>query len=163
MVSLAMKFLMKFTNIPVKVLTCKLGSLLILKCWSQGKLVTALLMAAVSAILKCQMFLSNGGGGGILKFTLQWIIWWWQYGSKDARVPKSRIRLGWSVMIRSAHEGFLLGSKLVCSEMIWDRPSEVNRFSISKPVIVVFPSGHQKWEWALKSPVKKTMQKGFQS
>ena len=30
-----------------------------------------LLMAAVFALLKCQIVLSNGGEGGILKFTLQ--------------------------------------------------------------------------------------------
>ena len=31
---------------------------------------------------------------------------------------KSKIRLGWSVAMRSIHEGFLLGSKFVGSEMI---------------------------------------------
>ena len=53
--------------------------------------------------------------------------------SKETRVPQSRIRLGWSVAIRSIHDGFLLGLKLVGSEMIWGRPSEVKRFSISVP------------------------------
>ena len=39
-------------------------------------------------------------------------------------------------------------------------PREVNRFSISKPSTVVFPSGHQSWECALKSLVKNVA-KGF--
>ena len=33
------------------------------------------LIAVVFALLKCQIFLSNGGGGGILKLTLQRIIY----------------------------------------------------------------------------------------
>ena len=62
-----------FKKISVNVLTCQLGSVLVLKCWSHGKFVMLLLIAAVFALLKCQIFLSNGGGG-ILKFTLQYII-----------------------------------------------------------------------------------------
>ena len=108
LVSFGMKFDIIFKKMSVNVLTCQLGSLLILRCWSQGKLVMLLLMAAVFALLKCQMFFSSGGGEGFLKFTLHWIIWWWQYESKEARVPLSRIRLGWSVMTKSIHEGFLL-------------------------------------------------------
>ena len=54
--------------------------------------------------------------------------WGWGWYSKvystvnylmvaEALVPQSRIRLGWSVIIRSMHEGFLLGSKFVGSEI----------------------------------------------
>ena len=57
----------------------------------------SLLIAAAFVLLKCQIYLSNGKGGGILKFTLQWTIWWWQQESEDARVPLSRMMLGWSV------------------------------------------------------------------
>ena len=60
-----------FKNVSVNVLTCQLGSMLILRCWNQGKLFMLLLTAAVFVILKCQILLSNGGGGGILKFILQ--------------------------------------------------------------------------------------------
>ena len=38
-----------------------------------------------------------------------------QKESKEARVPQSSTRLGWSVMTRSIQEGFLLGSKFVGS------------------------------------------------
>ena len=145
-------------KISVNVFTCQLGSELRLRCWSQGKLFMLLLMAAEFALLKCQIFLSNGGG--ILKFTLQWIIWWWQKESKEARVPLLRIRLGWSVTTRSIHEGLQFDSKFVGSEMIWDKPIEVKRSSISLPSGVVSPSDHQNWECALTSPVKNVA-KGF--
>ena len=36
-------------------------------------------------------------------------------------------------MTRSIHEGFLLGSKLVGSQMTWDNPRDDNRCSISVP------------------------------
>ena len=149
-----------FKKISVNVFTCQLGSVLRFRWLDQGKLVILLLMAVEFALSKCHIFLSNGGGGGILKFTLQWIIWWWQYESKEARVPLSRIRLGWSVMTWSIHEDFLLGSKFVGLQMIWDRLSEVRRSSIWVPSGVVLPSGHQNWECPLKSPVKNTA-KGF--
>ena len=38
--------------------------------------------------------------------------------SKETRVKQSSTRLGWSVAIRSTHDGFLLGTRLVGSEMI---------------------------------------------
>ena len=74
LVSFGMKFVIMFKKISVNVFTCQLGSVLRLRCWSQGKLTMLLLMASECALLKCQIFLSNGGGGGILKFTLQLII-----------------------------------------------------------------------------------------
>ena len=132
-----------FKKISVNVLTCQLGSVLILRCWNQVKLIMLLFIAAVLALLKCPISLSKGGGGGILKLILQWVIWWWQYESKEARVLQSRIILGWSVITRSIYVGFLLGSKFVGSEIIWDRPIEVQRFSISIPSGDVSPSGHQ--------------------
>ena len=49
-------------------------------------------------------------------FTVDYLMW--QYVYNEARVPQSRIRLGWSVAIRSIHEGVLLCSKLVGSEII---------------------------------------------
>ena len=58
-------------------------------------------------------------------------------------------------MTRSIHEGFLLGSRLVGSETTWDNPSDDKRYLISEPSGVASPSGHQYWEWALMSPVKK--------
>ena len=80
-----------------------------------------------------------------------WIQW---------STSSTRIRLGWSVITRSIQEGFLLGSKLVGSEIAWDNPNEDKIISISEPSVVVSPSGHQYLEWALKSPVKNAA-KGF--
>ena len=117
-------------------------------------------MAAVFAQLKCQIFISSGGGGGIIKFTLQYILWWWQYVSNEAQIPLSRIRLGWLVITRSIQGFFLLGSKFVGSEITWDKPTVVSSCSISLPSGVESPSGHQNLEWALKSPVKNVV-KGF--
>ena len=99
-------------------------------------------------------------GGGILKLTLQWIIWWWQYESKEARVPLSRMISGWSVTSRSIHEGFLLGSKFVGSDIIWNNPSFVKSSSITVPSWVVSPPGHHNCECPLKSPVKN-IARGF--
>ena len=67
--------------------------------------------------------------------------------SKEALVPLSKTRLGWSVTMRSIHDGFLPGSKFVGSDMICNRFNEVDRSSISLPSA----SGHQNWECALKS------------
>ena len=94
LVSLGMELDIIFKKISVKMFTCQLGSVLRLRCWRQGKLEMFLLMATGFSQLKYQIFRSNGGEGGILKFTLQWIIWWWQYESKESRVPLSRMRLG---------------------------------------------------------------------
>ena len=50
--------------------------------------------------------------------------WRWRYFKVYSTVNylvvthESHQRLGWSVAIRSIHEGFVLGSKLVGSEMI---------------------------------------------
>ena len=71
-----------------------------------------------------------------------------------------RMRLGWSVKIRSIHEGFLPGSKFVGSEITWVRFKEVNRFSISVPSRFISPSGHQSCECALKYPVENVA-RGF--
>ena len=82
------------------------------------------------------------------------MIWWWHWGSREGRVPLFRIRKGWSVTMRSIHEGLQCGVKLVGSEMICERFSEEKRSSISFPSGLVSPSGHHSREWALKSPVK---------
>ena len=71
LISLGIEFDIIFKKISVNVLTCQLGSGLRLKCWSQGKLDIPLWIAAVFAFLYCHNFLSNRGGGGILKCTLQ--------------------------------------------------------------------------------------------
>ena len=71
MVSFGVNFDIMSEKISINVLTCQLGSVLRIRYLSQGKLVILLLMAVEFTLLKCQIFLSNGEGGGILKFTLQ--------------------------------------------------------------------------------------------
>ena len=71
MISFGTKLDIIFNKISVNILTCQLGSVFRLRCRIQGKLVMLLLMAAVFALLNCQIFLSKGVGGGILKLTLQ--------------------------------------------------------------------------------------------
>ena len=71
LISFGMKFDIMFKKVSVNVLTCQLGLVLMLRCGCHAKLAMLLLTAAEFALLKCQIFLSNGKGGGILKFTLQ--------------------------------------------------------------------------------------------
>ena len=78
------------------------------------------------------------------------MIWWWQCESNEALVPLSRTKLGWSVTIRSMHDGFLPGSKLVGSEIIWVKFKEKNKSSISLHSGLESPPGHQCWECSLK-------------
>ena len=70
------------------------------------------------------------------------------------RRTRYKMMLGWSVTMRSIHEGFLPGSKLVGSEMTWDKPKEVNISSSSLPSGVSSPSGHRRRDLPLKSPAK---------
>ena len=49
--SLGMKFDIKFKNISMNVLTCQLGSVLMLRCCRHGKMVMLLFIAAESALL----------------------------------------------------------------------------------------------------------------
>ena len=88
------------------------------------------------------------------------MIWWWHLGSRDARVPLFSMRFGWSVTIRSMHDGLLFGVKCVGSDMICERFNELRVSSIAFPSGLVSPPGHHAWEWPLKSPVKK-IAKGF--
>ena len=62
LVSFGMKFDIMFKKISANVLTCYLGS--VFRCWGHGKQVMLLLIAAEFALLKCQIFLSNGNGVG---------------------------------------------------------------------------------------------------
>ena len=109
--------------------------------------------------LNARFFSSTCVGSGILKLTLSYIISLWQYGSKEDRVSQSSIIFGCSVMIWSMQDGVLLGSKFD-SEIIRDNSREVSVSSSPLTSGVVLPSGHQKWQCALKSPVKNVA-KGF--
>jgi len=51
LISLGMNGDIILSRVSVKVLTCQLGSVLRLRCWSHGKLVMLLLMAAELALL----------------------------------------------------------------------------------------------------------------
>ena len=75
-------------------------------------------------------------------------------------LPRIKTMLGWSVTMWSMHEGVFPGSKFVCSAITWDKPREVSISSISRPSRVLSPSGHQKWDLALKYPAKN-IAKGF--
>ena len=62
-------------------------------------------MASVLALLKCHIFLRKLGGGGILKLSLQKVIWCFTVGSREGRTPLLRTKFGWSAKIMSIHEG----------------------------------------------------------
>ena len=75
LVSFGMKFGIMFNKVSVNVLTCQLGSVLKLRYCRQGN---APFNSSWVCSINIQYFSLNGRGGGILKLTLQWTIWWWQ-------------------------------------------------------------------------------------
>ena len=79
---------------------------------------------------------------------------------KDARTRNQEKRLGWSSYDKINKRGIFISFKISWFRNDMRCPREENRFSISKPSTVVFPSGHPSWKCALKSPVKNVA-KGF--
>ena len=98
----------------------------------------------------------NLGGGGILKFNLQKVMWCFTAGSSDGRTPLSRTRFDWSVRIISMHDGAQSSlKKWVGSSIIWLRLSLEKSSSSFIPSAFVSPSGYHSWVCPLLSPLKK--------
>ena len=102
-------------------------------------------------------FLAYLGKRGISKLILQKIIWCFTVWSSEERTPLSKTIFGWSVTIRSIHDGLQSSrKKWVGSQIIWSIFRSENKLSRWTPSAFVSPSGYHDWEWPLKSPVKNT-------
>ena len=87
----------------------------------------------------------------MLRFNLQYIIWWWQLVWSDGWTPESKTKFGWFVNIRPIHEAEF-SMKWVGSFMGWCRPWNEESASSHVPSNGVFWSFHQVGDRALKSP-----------
>ena len=85
----------------------------------------------------------------MLRFNLQYAIWWWQLGWSDGWTPESKTKFGWFVNIRSIHEAEF-PIKCVASFISWCRPWNEESASNRVPSIDILSSSHQVGDRALK-------------
>ena len=149
-----------FSSISVNVCTCQLRPGIKFKWAIQGKLLIVRRIKGMFPLLKCQIFLSNEGGGSSWKFIRQQFIWCWQKLSKVGQVPLPITKFGWSEKIKSIDEGFLWGSKFVGSWIKWLSPNRDVNCPISLLSAMISPSFYHNSEWPLKSP-EINIQYGF--
>ena len=65
----------------------------------------------------------------ITRLNLWWVIWWWQFGCYEAWTPQSVYKFGWSIKIRSIHEG-KFGKRWVGSDISWCKPWLVVKYLV---------------------------------
>ena len=94
---------------------------------------------------------SWGGGKKIIRFRLQYVIWWWQLVWTEEWGPISTTTLGWSVKIRSIEEDET-ANIWVGSDIKWSKPYIEVKELIWAPPGEVISSGHQPLDLVLKSP-----------
>ena len=119
------------------------------------------LLSSTFALLQSQTKCSYGGRYSVLRLSLQYVIWWWQFKCNEGWTPLSTIKFGWSVNIKSIQEE-VCGSRWVGCDISWWNPYTLVRDSSCVPSIVVLSLVHQTEDLALKSPkimVNKELQK----
>ena len=119
----------------------------------------AVVIAFTSALLKSQTKCSYGGGYTILRLSLQYVIWWWQFSCSVGWTPLSTTKLGWSVKIRSMQDSEFRNI-WVGSDISWWNPWVETKESNLVPSIVVESPDHHDFDRALKSP-KMTVKDGW--
>ena len=110
-----------------------------------------LLLLNITSQLTDQAKRWYGGGYSILRLSLQYVIWRWQFECNEGWTPPSTIKFGWSVNIKSIQEE-VCGSRWVGCDIIWWNPYTLKRDSSCVPLIVVLSLVHQTEDLALKSP-----------
>ena len=87
-----------------------------------------------------------------MRWKLEWIIWWWQFGCNQAWTPEFTDKFGWSVKIKLIQEELLV-CKCVGSFNNWETPfADVNESNLSCSEALI-SSEHQYDDVALNSPV----------
>ena len=87
----------------------------------------------------------------MLRFNLQYTIWWWQSAWSDGWTPESITKFGWFVKIRYIQEAEF-SMKHFDSFITWCRPWNGESASSRVPSIDILLSSHQVGDRALKSP-----------
>ena len=114
---------------------------------SQLTVKIAFLMEVISAFLKFHTRRWYEGYS-ILRFSLQYVIWWRQLPWREGCAPDLTTRLGWSVKMRSIL-GEELGNMCVGSITNCFKPHDEVRTSIWIPSSVLVSKAHHDLERAL--------------
>ena len=101
--------------------------------------------------LKFQIKRSFGRGYTILRLSLQYVIWWWQFLCRVGWTPLLTSKPGWSVKIRSMQDREFCNI-WVGSDISWWKPRVETKGSNLVPSIVVESPDHHGFDQTLKSP-----------
>ena len=138
--SLGTNFDIIFVIVSLKMDTCSL-TFESMSADSQSNKSTALFIWSEFAWEKCHTALSEVGGWKTFKSNFAKIIWWWQWGWREACTPESITILGWDVNKKSTqdHEFSKIG---VGSVIICDKPNFEVRSWIWEPSKLVLSILH---------------------
>ena len=95
----------------------------------------------------------------VLRLSLQYVIWWWQFSNSIGWTPLLTIKHGWSVKIRSIQDSKFCNI-WAGSDTSWWKPWVETKESNLVPSIVVESPDHHDLEQALKSP-RMTVKAGW--
>ena len=119
----------------------------------------AVVIAFTSALLKSQAKRPYGGGYTILRLSLQYIIWWWQFSCSVGWIALSTTKLRWSVKIRSMQDSEFR-NKWVVSDISWWKPWVEIKESNLVSSVVVESTDHHYFDRTLKL-TKMTIKAGW--